>query len=57
MNIIGILLVTLSINTWGYAYYGLDKFPAWAAASGSMENVCFGNTTVGNATVSNVTLF
>ena len=31
MNIIAILVVTLGINTWGMAYYGLDKFPDWAA--------------------------
>merc|ERR1711962_820121 len=28
LNIIGILIVTLGINTWGKAYYGLGEFPA-----------------------------
>ncbi|XP_064628718.1 Na(+)/citrate cotransporter-like isoform X2 [Lineus longissimus] len=30
MNIFCILLVTLGVNTWGMAYFHLDKFPAWA---------------------------
>lgn len=30
MNIIGILVVTLSINTWGNSYYKLHTFPDWA---------------------------
>lgn len=31
MNIIGILIVTLCINTYGYAYYGFHEFPDWAS--------------------------
>uniref|UniRef100_A0A8C3VCV2 Solute carrier family 13 member 5 n=1 Tax=Catharus ustulatus TaxID=91951 RepID=A0A8C3VCV2_CATUS len=30
MNIIGVLSVTLAINTWGRPMFGLDTFPAWA---------------------------
>lgn len=30
MNIIGILCITLSINSWGRAMFHLDSFPAWA---------------------------
>lgn len=34
MNIIGILCVTLAINTWGKAMFHLDSFPAWANSTG-----------------------
>uniref|UniRef100_A0A8D0D110 Solute carrier family 13 member 5 n=1 Tax=Sander lucioperca TaxID=283035 RepID=A0A8D0D110_SANLU len=30
MNIIGILCITLAINSWGKAMFDLDSFPAWA---------------------------
>ncbi|XP_031428468.1 solute carrier family 13 member 5a [Clupea harengus] len=30
MNLIGILCITLSINTWGRAMFTLDTFPSWA---------------------------
>ncbi|CAN9510896.1 unnamed protein product [Ophioblennius macclurei] len=30
MNIIGILCITLAINSWGRAMFQLDAFPAWA---------------------------
>ncbi|NXU33500.1 S13A5 protein, partial [Drymodes brunneopygia] len=30
MNIIGVICVTLAINTWGKPMFGLDTFPAWA---------------------------
>lgn len=30
MNIIGILCVTLAINSWGRAMFKLDTFPSWA---------------------------
>ena len=30
MNIIGIIVVTISINTFGMGYFGLNEFPAWA---------------------------
>ncbi|KAM6932351.1 Na(+)/citrate cotransporter [Lycodopsis pacificus] len=34
MNIIGILCVTLAINSWGKAMFDLDSFPAWANVTG-----------------------
>ncbi|MCJ8740614.1 hypothetical protein PDJAM_G00060920 [Pangasius djambal] len=30
MNIIGILSITLSINSWGRVLFSLDSFPSWA---------------------------
>ncbi|XP_051933567.1 Na(+)/citrate cotransporter-like [Hippocampus zosterae] len=33
MNIIGILCITLAINTWGRAMFHLDTFPTWANVS------------------------
>ena len=30
MNIIGILCITLAINSWGKAMFDLDSFPTWA---------------------------
>ncbi|KAK5904887.1 hypothetical protein CesoFtcFv8_006407 [Champsocephalus esox] len=34
MNIIGILCITLAINTWAKAMFDLDTFPAWANITG-----------------------
>ncbi|XP_007554402.2 solute carrier family 13 member 5 [Poecilia formosa] len=34
MNIIGIICITLAINTWGKAMFQLDTFPAWANVTG-----------------------
>ncbi|XP_059931381.1 Na(+)/citrate cotransporter [Gadus macrocephalus] len=34
MNIIGILCITLAINSWGRAMFQLDTFPAWANNTG-----------------------
>ncbi|XP_047450303.1 solute carrier family 13 member 5 [Mugil cephalus] len=34
MNIIGILCITLAINSWGRAMFHLDSFPAWANTTG-----------------------
>ncbi|XP_022067341.1 solute carrier family 13 member 5 [Acanthochromis polyacanthus] len=34
MNIIGILCITLAINSWGKAMFDLDTFPTWANATG-----------------------
>ncbi|XP_021479112.2 solute carrier family 13 member 5-like [Oncorhynchus mykiss] len=30
MNILGILCITLAINSWGRAIFNLDTFPSWA---------------------------
>ncbi|XP_068173024.1 Na(+)/citrate cotransporter isoform X2 [Antennarius striatus] len=34
MNIIGILCITLAINSWGKAMFDLDSFPSWANVTG-----------------------
>ncbi|CAB1432827.1 unnamed protein product [Pleuronectes platessa] len=34
MNVIGILCITLAINTWGKAMFDLETFPAWANVTG-----------------------
>uniref|UniRef100_A0A667Y5M2 Solute carrier family 13 member 5 n=1 Tax=Myripristis murdjan TaxID=586833 RepID=A0A667Y5M2_9TELE len=34
MNIIGILCITMAINSWGKAMFHLDSFPAWANVTG-----------------------
>ncbi|KAM9117657.1 Na(+)/citrate cotransporter [Pangshura tecta] len=33
MNIIGVLCITLAINTWGRPLFSLDTFPSWANAT------------------------
>ncbi|XP_060612813.2 Na(+)/citrate cotransporter [Anolis sagrei] len=33
MNIIGVLCITLAINSWGRAMFHLDAFPTWANAT------------------------
>ena len=38
LNIIGIIVVTICINTIGLAYYQLDKFPDWAMKGASEES-------------------
>jgi len=30
LNILGVAIVTLFINTYGIVYFGLDEFPDWA---------------------------
>jgi len=30
LNILGVAIVTLFINTYGMVYFGLDEFPDWA---------------------------
>ena len=35
MNIIGIIVVNISINTYGMAYFDLKAFPDWAAQAAS----------------------
>ncbi|XP_042342655.1 solute carrier family 13 member 5 [Plectropomus leopardus] len=34
MNIIGIICITLAINSWGKAMFDLDSFPSWANVTG-----------------------
>ncbi|XP_040194436.1 solute carrier family 13 member 2 [Rana temporaria] len=33
LNIIGVLVITLSINTWGYYMFNLQTFPSWAKST------------------------
>lgn len=33
VNVIGLVIVTVAINTWGISLFDLDTFPAWAMAS------------------------
>ena len=33
LNVFNIMLLTVAINTWGTAYFGLDKFPDWGNRS------------------------
>lgn len=40
MNIIGILCITLAINSWGKAMFHLDSFPAWANITGVWAWFC-----------------
>ncbi|XP_068765926.1 Na(+)/citrate cotransporter isoform X1 [Struthio camelus] len=37
MNIIGVVCVTLAINTWGRPMFDLDTFPSWANSTLSRE--------------------
>jgi len=65
LNIIGIIVVTICINTIGLAYYQLDKFPDWAMKASSAEScnpiaatVVTTLSTTLNATIkSNTTMF
>ncbi|KAK7830051.1 hypothetical protein U0070_003506 [Myodes glareolus] len=38
LNIIGVLTITLSINSWSFSIFNLDKFPSWAHSNSSQ---CF----------------
>ncbi|XP_041521023.1 solute carrier family 13 member 2 [Microtus oregoni] len=38
LNIIGVLTITLSINSWSFPIFNLDKFPSWANSNTSQ---CF----------------
>lgn len=33
VNIIGLVIVMVAINTWGVSLFHLDTFPAWAEVS------------------------
>ncbi|XP_044142598.1 LOW QUALITY PROTEIN: solute carrier family 13 member 2 [Bufo gargarizans] len=34
LNIIGVLVITLAINSWGFYMFDLGKFPTWANSTG-----------------------
>ena len=65
LNIIGIIVVTICINTIGLAYYGLDTFPEWASLGGGEDrcnpvpitNATLLSTTVNTTMRLNTTLF
>ena len=57
MNIIGIIIVTLSINTYGMTYFGLDKFPGWAFGASSKGNCPAASTSMTTTLALNVTTF
>ncbi len=56
MNIMCILIVQFTINTYGYAYFNLGTYPDWAGGQGigNSTTMAFSNTTeawdVGNLT-------
>lgn len=54
MNIIGIIVVTISINTYGRAYFDLNQYPAWALAASSKVQ-CAGLATVSTTAMLNTT--
>lgn len=33
VNVIGLVIVMVAINTWGVSLFNLDTFPAWAQVS------------------------
>ncbi|CAL1541458.1 unnamed protein product [Lymnaea stagnalis] len=39
LNILGIIVVTLGINTWGYALFNMGSLPSWATSS--LSNTTF----------------
>ena len=45
LNIICITVVTVAINTFGYAYFNLDRFPEWAARLVEATPTAIANTT------------
>lgn len=54
MNILGILSVSLAMNTWGVAMFGLHSYPDWAHPlnkSAVVPDVHFPSTQLLNATV------
>ncbi|XP_074045143.1 solute carrier family 13 member 2 isoform X1 [Macrotis lagotis] len=38
LNIIGVLTITLAINTWAYSIFHLDQFPSWAESNNTSCN-------------------
>ncbi|XP_078491315.1 Na(+)/citrate cotransporter-like [Ciona intestinalis] len=35
LNVLGVLVISVFINTYGVSYFGLNEFPAWAALPGT----------------------
>ncbi|XP_038615202.1 solute carrier family 13 member 2 [Tachyglossus aculeatus] len=43
LNILGVLVISLAINSWAYPIFSLDSFPSWAMNNGTAQ--CFNNGT------------
>jgi sodium-dependent dicarboxylate transporter 2/3/5 len=55
MNVICLLILQLAMNTWGYAYFKLGEYPAWAGnATAGDINIVLGTTSI--MTLSNTTI-
>ncbi|XP_030882091.1 solute carrier family 13 member 2 isoform X2 [Leptonychotes weddellii] len=39
LNIIGVLVITLAINSWGYPIFNLHTFPSWAHTNNTANNL------------------
>ncbi|KAF3816614.1 hypothetical protein GH733_013962 [Mirounga leonina] len=39
LNIIGVLVITLAINSWGYPIFNLHTFPSWANTNNTANNL------------------
>ncbi|CAG5118223.1 unnamed protein product, partial [Candidula unifasciata] len=53
LNVIGVVVIVLAMNTWGFAIYDLGNFPAWAvpaAITGETTNFSVNSTTSSNFT-------
>ncbi|BFZ04546.1 hypothetical protein BsWGS_07585 [Bradybaena similaris] len=55
LNIIGVLVIVLAVNTWGFLIYDLGEFPSWAVPAGIAEETV--NATVISTMFTNVTRF
>lgn len=47
MNLMGVLLLTMAINTWGQAIFSLGTFPDWASSHAANATALPSVTTVG----------
>ncbi|XP_020043991.1 solute carrier family 13 member 2 isoform X1 [Castor canadensis] len=46
LNIIGVLVITLAINSWGFPIFSLDTFPSWAQSNTTQCPLSSPNSTV-----------
>ncbi len=45
MNILCVLVLTLGVNTWGYAYFHLGTLPTWANNYNATDSIALHNVT------------
>ncbi len=45
MNILCVLVLTLGVNTWGYAYFNLGSLPTWANNYNATDSIALHNMT------------